>query len=300
MSSSDEVIRVKDREIEVSSIEIDKKDLVVTGKILRIAKIKEEWYEDVEDPALLIEYLKKTRLNADIFTFWQRLPDTKRKYNYYMEWDYIAALTIKDFNHWWEKQIRSRTRGLIRKAERKGVIVREADFNDEFVHGMTHIFNETPIRQGKTFWHYRKDFETVKREFSGYLFREDILGAYYENELIGFIFLAYAGKYAITGQIISMIKHRDKAPNNALIAKAVEICDRKKIPYLVYLNWGDGTLAEFKRRNGFEKTALPRYFIPLTIKGKIALILHLHHSLVDILPKKWKYFLLRLRKRIYA
>ena len=34
--------------------------------------------------------------------------------------------------------------------------------------------------------------------------------------------------------IIAKIKHRDKAPMNALVAKAVEICAENKIPYLVY------------------------------------------------------------------
>jgi len=31
------------------------------------------------------------------------------------------------------------------------------------------------------------------------------------------------------------------------------------------------SLTEFKRRNGFEQVLLPRYYIPLTLKGKIAL-----------------------------
>ena len=145
-----------------------------------------------------------------------------------MEWDDIAVLPVKSYDDWWSKQIKSRTRGLIRKAEKEGVVVREAEFNDDFVRGMVSIFNESAIRQGKPFWHYGKDFETVKREFSRYLFREDLIGAYYNDELIGFIMLAYAGPYAITGQIISKLAHRDKAPNNALLAKAVEICDRKR------------------------------------------------------------------------
>ena len=37
---------------------------------------------------------------------------------------------------------------------------------------MTAIFNEAAIRQGRPFWHYGKDFETVKRQFSRYLARE--------------------------------------------------------------------------------------------------------------------------------
>ena len=70
-----------------------------------------------------------------------------------------------------------------------GVEVRECAYDDDFVRGMTSIFNETPIRQGRRFWHYGKDFETVKRQFSRNLFREDLIGAYYQGELIGFAML---------------------------------------------------------------------------------------------------------------
>jgi len=30
---------------------------------------------------------------------------------------------------------------------------------------MTAIFNESPTRQGRKFWHYGKDFATVKKQF---------------------------------------------------------------------------------------------------------------------------------------
>ena len=151
---------------------------------------------------------------------------------------------------------------------------------------MTDIFNETPIRQGKPFWHYGKDFETVKREFSRFLFREDLIGAYYNGELIGFIMLADAGKFAVLGQIISKIEHRDKAPNNALLAKAIEICERKNIPYLVYAKWDDGTLGAFKRHNGFQKINLPRYYVPLGPMGKVAIKLRLHHGIKGVIPTR--------------
>src|SRR5262249_37787391 len=106
--------------------------------------------------------------------------------------------------------------------------------------------------------------------------------------------------YAVTGQIISKLKHRDKAPNNALLAKAVEICDRKKLPYLVYLNWDTGSLTEFKRRNGFQKISLPRYYVPLTTKGKAALKLNLHRGLVGVVPERVKDRLVKLRSTWYT
>ena len=98
---------------------------------------------------------------------------------------------------------------------------------------MTAIFNETPIRQERRFLHYGKSFETVKRDFARFLFREELVGAYAGDELIGFVFMGDAGRYASLGQIISAVRHRDKSPTNALVAKAIEICAERGIPHLV-------------------------------------------------------------------
>ena len=197
-------------------------------------------------------------------------------------------------------QLKSRTRGLIRKAEKEGIEVRETAYDDDFVRGMTAIFNEAPVRQGRKFWHYGKDFETVKRQFSRYVQREYMLGAYYQGEMIGLIMLGNTGKFGLTGQIISAIKHRDKATNNALIAKAVEVCAQRKLPYLCYLFWSGDSLAEFKRRCGFEKMRAPRYFVPLTPKGKLALKLGVHRGWKELIPGGLKSSLKKLRSRWYG
>src|SRR4029077_11425504 len=98
--------------------------------------------------------------------------------------------------------------------------------------------------------------------------------------------LADAGSYAFLGQIISKIARRDLAPNNALLAKAVERCAEKEIPYLTYAYWLDNGRGEFKRSNGFQRFDLPRYIIPLTQRGKLALRFGLHKNLRDALPQK--------------
>jgi hypothetical protein len=274
--------------------------VMVEGKALRIASFEQEWYEDIEDPKTLINELSKSEAKPDILTFWQRLPDTEPKYSYLMELDPIAALPIKSYSFWWDKQIDCKTRNMVRKSQKKDVTVRMVNFDDEVVRGMTSIFNETPIRQGRRFLHYGKDFETVKREFSRFLFREEIFGAYVGNELIGFTMLADAGRYAYLGQIISKIARRDLAPNNALLAKAVERCAEKGIPYLAYALWLEDGLGGFKRSNGFQKFDLPRYFVPLTRKGKLALKLGFHRGWKGAVPKHLRQPLKNLRKRWYA
>jgi hypothetical protein len=280
-------------------MEINGKRIIIEGKVLRIARLdawfQQEWFEDVENPEMLIDALQRTKGCPDILTFWQRLPDTEPKYSYTMEPDSIAALPIKSYSFWWENQIDRAARNKVRKAEKRGVIVKPARFDDRFVQGMTSIFNETSIRQGRRYLHYGKDFERVKREFSRFLFREEIFGAYLGEELVGFIMLANAGKYAFLGQIISKIAHRDLAPNNALLAKAVERCAEKGIPYLVYALWLDDSLGDFKRSNGFQKFDLPRYFVPLTRKGKLALSLGLHRGWKEAIPKRIRKTLKELR-----
>jgi hypothetical protein len=280
---------------------INHRNVVITGRLLTVARIEQELCDDIGDPTEITEALKQNSVNADIFTFCQRLPETTPRYPYYMEWEDIAVLPVKSYDHWWSHQIKTPTRGKVRKAEKQGVVVRDAEFNDEFIKGMVNIFNETPIRQGRPFWHYGKDFETVKREFSRYLFREEVIGAYYQGELIGFIMLAHVEPCAIFGQIISKIKHRDKAPTNALMAKAVDNCARHNLPYLVYARWDKGSsLTYFKHENGFQKVSLPRYYLPLTAKGKLALALRLHRGLADLIPAGMRPPLKQLRSVWYA
>jgi hypothetical protein len=280
-------------------MEVEGKRILIEGEIPRIARLEQEWYEDIEDPRTFINQLCKSEPRPDILTFWQRLPDTEPKYSYPMELDSIAALPIKSYSLWWEKQIDRKARNKIRKAQKNGVVVKPATFDDRFVRGITSIFNETPIRQGRHYLHYGKDFETIKRQFSRFLFREEIFGAYLGEELVGFIMLAYAENYAYLGQIISKIAHRDLAPNNLLLAKAVERCAEKGVPYLVYALWLEDSLGDFKRSNGFQKFDLPRYYVPLTGKGKLALKLGLHRGWKEAVPKPLRKPLKKLRRRWY-
>jgi hypothetical protein len=266
---------------------------------LTVVSLEDEWYEDVGDPEAVIAILKDQRDFApDVLTFWQRLPDLEPRYPFHCEWDEIAVLAA-NYDQWWNHQIKSRVRSLVRKAEKEGVVVRETAYDDDFVRGMTAIFNEAPVRQGRRFWHYGKAFETVKQQFSRYVHREHMIGAYYRDEMIGLIMLGNAGRFGITGQIISSIKHRDKATNNALIAKAVEVCEKAGLDHLVYLFWSDDSLSEFKRRCGFERTLVPRYYVPLTTTGRLGLQVGAHRGWSAMLPARVKAPLKRLRASWY-
>jgi hypothetical protein len=271
------------------------------GSWLKTAQLRDEWHHDLNNPGSFVTELSNSGLGADVFTFWQRHPETVPRFTYYHELDPTAVLRVTTYEHWLKKQINAKTRNMLTKAERKGVRVRPATFDDNFVRGMVAIFNESPIRQGKPFWHYGKGFETVKEQFSRFLFREQLFGAYLDQELIGFIFLVDAGHIAMLGQIISMIRHRDKSPNNALIAKAVEVCAAHNVPFLAYASWpAPGSLRDFKKHNGFECVELPRYFVPLTLKGRIALKLKLHRGVSARIPDGVLSQLKDFRSQFYA
>jgi len=112
-----------------------------------------------------------------------------------------------------------------------------------------------------------------------------------------------ADKVASTIMLLSKMQHYDKRPSNALIAKAVEVCEQQGFSFLTYWNYiyndPNSSLTEFKRRNGFEQLLVPRYYIPLTVKGKIALSLGLHRELASHIPKPLLSQLLKLRNSWY-
>ena len=283
------------------------KDIQVEGGLIRIARLGAEGYEFLEDPEAALAGLQVSGVRIDLFTFIQKLPHTSPRYGYPREWDNVAALPVSTFDHWWTRQINDKTRNMVRRAENKGVAVREVPFDDSLVQGISTIYNESPIRQGKPFWHYGKDLETVRRENATFLDRSGFLGAFLGDRLIGFAKLVSDEVKGQVGlmQIVSMIQHRDKAPTNALIAQAVRYCAARRIPYLVYSKFAYGKkqrdgLSDFKHYNGFQRFELPRYYIPLTRTGWAAFRLGLHHRLADHIPEPVLAKLRKLRSLWYS
>jgi hypothetical protein len=120
---------------------VDDKEIKITGRLIKTAELKEDWDEDIEDPETFIKKLKSSGVKADIFTFMQRLPESKPKYNYFIEWDSIAAIPITSYENWIKKQIVQNSRKKIGLAQRKGVTIKLIDFNDELVRGILDIYH---------------------------------------------------------------------------------------------------------------------------------------------------------------
>lgn len=280
-------------------------NIVVAGGIIRSATIQdEEWQEGepVVEPAALIRELRDGS-PADLFNFARPLPHCEPCFPFHFEWDNVAVAKLDQFAQWWDA-LPQETRKNVRRAQRRGVTVSRVKFDDSFVQGISRIYNETPLRQGRKFWHYGKTFEQVKAENSTYMDRSEFIGAFHGAELIGFIKFVMVNNLARIMQIVSLETHFDKRPTNALLAKAVEICCEKRASHLVYGKYVYGRkenspVTEFKRRNGFERLRFPRYYVPLTPLGTVAIRCGLHRGFAPLVPERITDLFLSARAAVY-
>src|SRR5262249_25774574 len=148
----------------------------------------------------------------DVFSFTQKPPDTAPKFNYKVERASVAALTYRNFNEWWEG-LPQETRKNVRRSQKRGVTVEIADMSDRVIQGIVELNNEAPIRQGRAFTHYGKSFEQVKKDYSSFLDRSDLICAYSGDEMIGMLKLIYRKEIASVLQLLVKTSHYDKRPS---------------------------------------------------------------------------------------
>jgi hypothetical protein len=259
-----------------------------------IANDAEEYSRDVIPTEKFIEKLGER--GADIFTFierrWHQTISNPSK-SWLKANDNIALLQVTSFDDWW-KNIGKKTRNMIRKAEKSGVKTETVEPNQKLAEGIWKIYNETPIRQERAFPHYGASLQTVTRSVLSAQ-NSTFIGAFFQNELAGFIQLVHGDDITIISQILSLQKFWDKAVNNALLAEAIELCANRGIRWLMYGRMGNHpSLDKFKQNNGFTSYSLTRYYVPITRKGRIARRMELHRDIKDALPQSIKYPLIPL------
>ena len=283
-------ISVRGKWVRVPAFEFSDKTIVVRGKWIKVARIHDEpWLEsELKDPVGCLEGLRRWKPQADVFTFAQMPPGRPAEYPYHQELDSIAVVRLNGFEAWWEA-LPQETRKNVRRAERRGVRVEIKAFDDDLVREITKLNDSSSVRQGRRYTHYGKSFEQVKRDHLSFLDRSEFLCAYFENILIGYIKLVYRGKIASILNILTDEAHSDKRPANALMKLAVERCAQRGLTHLTYgfFHYGnkrDTSITQFKVRHGFEEALVPRYFVPLTARGRICISLGLHRGLLGILP----------------
>jgi hypothetical protein len=284
---------------EYMTLHVGNLNLLIEGTFPKILKLKAEYFEWVEDPHRLVSELEERCIAADLFTFVQKgLIETIPKFEFYYEWDSLAVLPLTTYENWWKNQIKTQERNRVRKSHKTEIDVRLVEFNLELMEKIKDLYDESPIRQGKPFLYYQKSIKDLWDEHHGFPNKSQFIGAFHKGELIGFTKVVHDEKISYIMKLIATIRHRNLAPANALLAKTVEICAGQGVNYLVYSTWCRRGLGAFKRNHAFMPVAVPRYFVPLNIRGKIALRLKMHRRITELLPPDWVDFLAEYRNKL--
>lgn len=300
-------IRIQGKDTDVPSTKIHGRTVIMTGRWIKVASVHDEFFvegEIVPDPDSFLAGLKRWEIKPDLFTFPEKVSQPAPRFSYHTKWEDFAVIPITTYQDWLLKQIKKDVKENLRRAVREGVVVRVSPYDDQFVQGIKDLCDETPVRQGKPFWHHGKSFENIKKVHGTYRERAEYIGAYFGDELIGFIKMVYVGNIAKTMNVISKEKYFQKRPTNALIAKAVEVCAEKGIAHFNYGQYNfpgkaESSLTDFKRRHGFQEIKFPRYYIPLTLNGSMAIKLGLHLGYKRFIPPAVNQMLLKIRAGFY-
>jgi hypothetical protein len=300
-------ISVRGKWRRVPAVEAYGQTIAVSGKWIKIASVQDEEYMETEvlNPEGCIQKIKEQShvLHADIFSFAQKLPSLTPRYQYPMELASVAVARTDSFKDWWEA-LPQVSRKNVRRSQKRGVVIEVKGFDADVIKGICEVQNESPMRQGRPYHHYGKSLEQVRRDHGSFADRSDFICAYSENRFIGFLKLVYHGNIASVLQVNSMAADYDKRPSNALLAKAVELCEARGVSYLTYGlfnygNKGDTSIREFKVRNGFGEMMVPTYFVPLTVWGRFCVKTRLYRGLLGILPKSVLSAALKARSKWY-
>lgn len=227
------------------------------------------------------------RKEVDLFAFVHRTflheSPTSVVYPFHCEFENLAILKVASYDDWWRNTLKKKERQSVNKAEKSGVRVKEAEINDDFLRSLQQIHNETQFREGRRYTHYGLSLQTLRARFHDI---DDVLGAYFDGKLIAELGIAYGDRAAMFRTFTSSLVHRDKCPNNALVAEVVRKCAERNIHFLVYGNhYGYiPSLDRFKEHQGFRKFSIPRYYVPLTMSGKLAVKLGVHRSVYYSMP----------------
>jgi hypothetical protein len=258
----------------ISAIDSDLQSVKIERKLLfTTARDRREYIRSVTLTSSLISKLIAQRV--DLFTFVERNWCSTIQFppkSWAKAEQSAALLYVHSYDEWF-KAIGRKSRNMIRKAEKSGVRVSIAEPNKKFAEGIWKIYNSTPIKQNRRNWYFGTTLQQVEKELSS-LGISSFIGAYFQDELIGFISLIYGDNVVLIDRLASLKEHWDKAVNNALIAKSIEICAANSTNWVVYGAWKDWreheSLIKFALHNGFRRFKLTRYYVPLTRKGQIA------------------------------
>ncbi len=299
-------ISVRGKWVQVPSLDYRGKTLIVGGTWLRAARVHDEaWLaSELPDPVGCLEEIRKQRLKTDLFTFSQLPPGRETEYPYHVERDSIAVIPLNNREQWW-MGLPQETRKNVRRSAKYGVRIERRGLDDALVDQIVQLNNSSALRQGRRYTHFGKSPEEVRRDHESFLDRSEFICAYHESELVGYIKLVYRGKIASILNILTNEEHKERRPANALMTSVVDICFEKGLTHLTYGffhhgNKRDESITLFKTRHGFEEALVPRYYVPITLWGRLAIAMGLHRGAIGVLPDSVLKVALRARASWYS
>jgi hypothetical protein len=268
--------------------------VIERGRLLKSAQLFDQFWLEVEripDLDLLVDELRRSAHRPDLLFYTQRVPDTEPRYRYSFRRQNFAVLQLTTYDAWFQSAVSAATRRNVRASEKRGVSVRVCQFDDAYVAGISAIYNESPVRAGRPYWHYGKPLDVVRKENGTYAARSTYLAAFIGEEMVGYMKIVWDRKTAAIMQILSKTSAREARPNNALMAEAVRQACARGVEWLIYEKFDYGnkvgdSLTRFKQGNGFVRMDVPRYCVALTVKGKMALAMGMDRELKDMIPER--------------
>lgn len=242
----------------------------------RFARDSRSYLKDIRLTPELLKALRERE--ADVFTFvdrgWCNGPNPTSQPSKYKIRQNMLFMHLKSYGDWWNSVGRKsrNMRNIVRKAQKSGLRFVEVKSSEEVACDILRIYRSSPIKQERRNFNLDVTLEEVKEKLS--LPNYVIVGAYLGRELVGFGSLRFGDRAAYFRTLASLEEHKDKAVNNGLIAKVIEVCLEKGSEWLVYASWGywpqPESVVTFAINNGFRRGTVYRYYVPLTPKGHVA------------------------------
>lgn len=216
-----------------------------------------------------------------------------------------SRLNLSDYAHWEKKQIKKDVREGLRRANREGVSVERVAYSNLVVEVASEVFNETPYRQGRRFWHYGKSHEQLRQELAPLSAVSQYFLARKGSEYVGFaqiVPLPHRGS-ARSVHVISKAQHVRSRVSSALIQSIVAYCCDTKLTSFVYgrhIYSGNenSNLRKFKERHGFRNYEYKNYYVPVAPLGHAYLAMGLYQGLREMVPKPAIEFAKSIRGRL--
>src|SRR4051794_5825471 len=90
--------------------EVDGVALQVSGWLPRICRVRDEYFEFVEQPSAFAAHLRRSRpVPADVFTFIQEIDSPVPEHGPPQAWEPVTVLPLTSYDAWWSVQLNNKT-----------------------------------------------------------------------------------------------------------------------------------------------------------------------------------------------